>query len=143
MELTSFSHGYGQNAHHFVFCPKYRRKIFADQAVNNACYAIFYEVAEQYKIKIFALQIMPDHVHLFADIPPTMSQSKAEQLFKGISARELRRLYPDEIHEYKLGEHFWSAGSFHRSVGNVTAETIQHYIATSQSKHLALPIFDY
>lgn len=143
MELTSFSHSYGQNAHHFVFCPKYRRKVFSEFAVRQACYAIFYEIAEQYKIKIFALQVMPDHLHLFADIPPTMSQSRAEQLFKGISARELRRLYPDEIQNCKLGEHFWSSGSFHRSVGNVTAETIQHYIVSSQSNYVASPIFNF
>jgi putative transposase len=139
MELYSFSHKYGQNAYHFVFCPKYRRKIFNEERVRQACYAIFYEIAERYKIHIYELRILPDHLHMFADIPPTMSVAQVEQLFKGISARELRQAYPDEIQEYRLGKHFSFASAFHRSVGNVTAETIQHYTQSQGNFRHSLP----
>ena len=70
-------------------------------------------------------------VHLFVEVPPTMSVSKALQLFKGISSYKLFRQHPWLRKHFRKG-HFWSPGKFFRSVGNVTAETIQHYIAESQ-----------
>ncbi|ODS42994.1 MAG: hypothetical protein MSIBF_07025 [Candidatus Altiarchaeales archaeon IMC4] len=36
-----------------------------------------------------------------------------------------------------MGGHLWSKGKFYRSVGNVTADTVKHYIAQSH-KHLRL-----
>jgi len=74
---------------------------------------------------------MPDHVHLFAEVPPTMCISKALQLFKGISSYKLFKKHPWLRRHFRKG-HFWSPGKFFRSVGNVTAETIQHYISQSQ-----------
>jgi len=74
---------------------------------------------------------MPDHVHLFVEVPSTISVSKALQLFKGISSYKLFRQHPWLRNHFRKG-HFWSPGKFFRSVGNVTAETIQHYISQSQ-----------
>ena len=139
MELYSFNRSYGQNAQHFVFCPKYRRDIFADPEVKQGCEQILREIAQTYKLRIYEMQVMPDHVHLFVEIPPTTSVAKALQLLKGISSRELRKRYP-QIQKKLWGKHFWSPGKFHRSVGNVTADTIQHYIAQSQGNFVrALP----
>ena len=133
MELYSFNRSYGQNAHHFVFCPKYRRPVFADSEVRVGCQQIFYDIAKQYRMRIYELQVEDDHLHLFVEIPPTLSTAKAQQLFKGISSRYLRKNYP-QVFKQLWGKHFWSAGKFARSVGNVTADTIAHYIRESQGK---------
>jgi len=74
---------------------------------------------------------MSDHVHLFVEVPPTRSVSKTLQLFKGISSYKLFRQHPWLRKHFTKG-YFWSPGKFFRSVGNVTAETIQHYISQSQ-----------
>ena len=131
MELTSFNHGYGQNAQHFVFVSKYRYNIFSYEQIRVACYAILIDIANRYKFQVHELRVMPDHVHLFVELPPTISVSRAIQLFKGISSRVLFMLFPWITRWYKR-RHFWTAGKFYRSVGNVTAETIEHYIRESQ-----------
>jgi len=83
MELKSSKHGYGQNAYHLIFVPKCRYKYFSYPGIKNLCKEALYEVADKYNFKIFALEIQPDHVHLFVDFPPNLAVSKVVQLFKG------------------------------------------------------------
>jgi len=131
MELKSISHGYGQNTYHFVFVPKYRWPVFNNEAVKLECKNAFYSTASRYGFNIHCLQIMDDHVHLFVDFKPNYSVSKVVQLFKGCSAHQILNNFTWVRKWYKRG-HFWSAGKFFRSVGNVTADTIQNYIEQSQ-----------
>ena len=129
--LNKHNHSVGQNAYHLVWKPKYARDPFKFDLVRMDCEQILYEIAHNYNFEIYELQVMPDHVHLFVEISPTMSVSKALQLFKGISSYKLFRQHPWLRKHFTKG-HFWSPGKFFRSVGNVTAETIQHYISQSQ-----------
>lgn len=132
MELKSSQHGYGQSAYHLVFVPKCRYKYFSYPSVKKLCEQSFRETAEKYGFTIFALEIQPDHVHLFVDFPPHYSVSQVVQLFKGNSAYKILHTFPSFRKTFFRRNHFWSAGKFYRSVGNVTAETIQHYIEQSQ-----------
>jgi len=50
------------------------------------------------------------------------------------------KLHP-ELKKRYWGGSLWSSGKFFRSVGNVTADTIQHYIKESQGKTKADPGF--
>jgi len=74
---------------------------------------------------------MPDHVHIFVEVPHTMSVAKALQLFNGYSAYRIFKQHPWLRRHFRTG-HFWSPGKFFRSVGNVTSDTIKHYISCSQ-----------
>ena len=129
MDLFSVSHGFGQISFHLVFCPKYRYGILRGE-LKAACERIFREVAAKYNFTIYELQVHFDHVHLFVGFKPDVSVSEVVQLFKGISARCLFQEFPELRHRYRRG-HFWSRGKFYRSVGNVTSDTIKHYITKS------------
>ena len=131
MNLENYSHGFGQLTYHVVFTPKYRRPIFNDAFVKKACEALFRQIAEKYGFEIIELRILPDHVHMFVAVKPNDQISRVVQLFKGISARRLFQRFP-ELAVKVSRKHIWSAGKFYRSVGNVTADTIKHYIACSQ-----------
>ena len=131
MDLKSSKHGYGQNAYHLVFVPKCRYKYFSAIGIKKLCEQSFYEVAEKYNFKIYALEIQPDHVYLFVDFPPNISVSKVVQLFKGISAYKILNKFPHLRKTFLRKNNFWTAGKFYRSVGNVTVETIEHYIKQS------------
>ena len=56
---------------------------------KKLCEEILREVAERHKIKITELSVMSNHIHTVVEIPPAMSVSKALQLLKGTSSREL------------------------------------------------------
>lgn len=130
MNLFSVSHGFGQVSFHVVFCPKYRYKILVGD-VKSACERILRDVARKYGFVIHELQVMVDHVHLFVGFKPNVCVSRVVNLFKGVSARLLLKSFPHLRWTYRRG-HLWSRGKFYRSVGNVTADTIRHYIAKSQ-----------
>jgi len=132
MKLKSLNHGYGQNAYHLVFVPKCRYKYLSRPGIKKLCLQAFYEVADKYNFEIICLEIQPDHVHLFVDFPPNFAVSKVVQLFKGFSAYKILHKFPSLRCTFLRRGHFWSAGKFYRSVGNVTADTIQHYIEQSQ-----------
>ncbi len=129
MDLLSVSHGFGQVCFHVVFCPKYRYKILSGE-VKSFCERVFREVAVKYNFTIYEIQVHVDHVHLFVGCKPNVSVSYVVQIFKGVSARRLFQSFPELRRRYQHGS-FWSCGKFYRSVGNVTADTIQHYISKS------------
>ena len=130
MEATKFAHGVGQNSYHLVWKPKYSWDVFKFPWMRKDCEAILIEDAKRYNIKIYELEVMEDHVHVFVEIPPDMSVSKALHLLKGSSSYKLFRKHP-WLRKYFRKGHFWSPGKFFRSVGNVTAEAIKNYIAES------------
>ena len=130
MDLFSVSHGFGQVSFHVVFCPKYRYKILTGE-VKSVCEQVFREVARKYNFMIYEVQVMSDHVHLIVGFKPDVCVSRVVQLFKGVSARRLFQAFPRLRTIFRRG-HVWSRGKFYRSVGNVTADTIKHYIAKSQ-----------
>ena len=89
---------------------------------ENRCEDILREIAEKHGIGIMEISIMPDHIHLIVDIPPTMSVSEAFRLLKGASSYRLFRKKPNFRKRYPRG-HFWSPGKFYRSVGDADLET--------------------
>ena len=95
MELKPNAHGYGQNTYHLVLVPKCRYKLFLYIKIKKLCKKAFYAEAYKYKFKIHALEVMPDHVHLFAEFKPNYSVSKVIQLFKGISAHRIFKEIPN------------------------------------------------
>lgn len=85
------------------------------------------------RYNIHALELTEDHVHLFLEFHPSTSLSKAVQYLKGGSSYRMFKLHP-ELRKRYWGGSLWSSGKFFRSVGNVTADTIKHYIKESQEK---------
>jgi putative transposase len=129
--LSSYSHGYGQTSYHIVLVPKYRRRAFARPDIERCLRVLIEGIARKEEMRLHALEVMADHVHLFLDMPPYKSVAQGVQLLKGKTAYHLFRVFP-ELRAMFRGGHLWSRGKFFRSVGEVTADAIQHYILESQ-----------
>jgi putative transposase len=99
-----------------------------------------HEVAERHNIGIVELSVMPDHVHVVVQIPPTMSVSQALHLLKGASSYELFRRQPLFRYRYARGS-FWSPGKFYRSVGDADTVTVLEYVKNQQIQQASL--YDY
>ena len=126
MDYIKHSHSTGNNLHHFQWCTKYRYKMFRRIKYAEHCRNILHMIA----IAIEELAVMPD-LHIAADIPTDMSQSKAIQLLKGRSSYELFRAIPEFRLRYPKGS-LWSKGNFKDSVGRITIETAKKYIRDQQ-----------
>jgi putative transposase len=70
-----------------------------------------------------------------------LSVSEAFRKFKGRSSYELRQAFPHLNDTFRKG-HLWSPGKFCRSISNVKAETIKHYIENHQFKELNASIHE-
>ena len=135
MALERSSHGYGQCAYHIVLVPRYRHRIFLDHSLQKRCEELLREIAAIEGYKVYELQVAPDHVHIFLGLKPTHSVSLAIRELKCNSARMLLSEFP-ELKKNCWAGHLWSSGKFYRSIGQVTAETIQHYMPRQVSTRL-------
>ncbi len=119
-----------QTAYHAVWIPKYRRQVLAD-AVADRLRGLLSEVAQAKGFEILALEIQPDHVHLFFSAPPAIAPSRAVQWFKGISARSLFAEFPHLRRVLRHG-HLWAPSFYVGTAGQVSAETIRRYIERAE-----------
>lgn len=120
METKATRHSRYHIYYHLVWIPKYRKKALRGQ-VKERLEKILMEIAEDKRLEINGLEIMPDHIHLFVSSPPQNSPSLLVNWFKGISSR----LYN---HRYKDGRIRWTNTYYVGTTGMVSKETIQKYI---------------
>ncbi|HEC34630.1 MAG TPA: IS200/IS605 family transposase [Chloroflexi bacterium] len=109
--------------YHFVWCPKYRRQVLGD-AVKARLEALIRDVLAELHCEALALEVMADHVHLLVNCPPTLAPCQIIFRVKGRSSRVLRREFP---HLRRLPS-LWTRSYFVATAGNVSADTIRHYI---------------
>lgn len=110
--------------YHFVWCPKYRRKVLTG-AVAERLKDLLHQKATDLYCTVQALDVMPDHVHLFVACPPTLAPQQLANQFKGYSSRVLRDEFP---HLRSRLPSLWSRSYYVGSAGHVSTETIQRYI---------------
>ena len=116
--------------YHFVWIPRRRRKVLMG-AIAERLKELIYQTAQDLECKVLALEIMPDHVHLFLNCPPTMSPSDILFRIKARSARELRKEFPDPLMKMPS---MWTRSYFCSTAGNVSSSTIEKYIANQKSR---------
>ena len=128
MVLRRTSHAVYDTKYHLVWCPKYRKKLFAQDYLRERAVELFNEIAEEYDFHIEELEVAENHVHVFLSFPPRYSVSEVVKTLKSISARELFREYPSIKKQLWKGE-LWEDGYFVRTVGDkVTSDIIKKYI---------------
>jgi putative transposase len=113
--------------YHLVWIPKYRRKVLVGTVKADLEIAI-HEIAEQLGVKVEALEVQPDHVHLFVSAPPRYSPANLINAFKGAASHRLRNKYPN----LKRMPSMWTKTYYVGTAGNVSAEVIKRYIEECQ-----------
>lgn len=116
--------------YHFVFCPRYRRKIFLDSTVEKRFKEIVDEVCQELNIQVVALECDKDHTHLFLNAPPTLSPADIMAKIKGVTSRRLREEFPYLSHLPSL----WTRSYFVSTAGNVSSETIKRYVEQQKTR---------
>lgn len=119
-----------KNQYHVVFCPKYRRKVLVN-GVDVRLKEILHEVAAEHGANILALEVMPDHVHLFFEMDPRQPLHLMVRAFKGRSSRILRAEFP--WLKTKIPA-LWTRSYFSCTVGHINEDTIRKYIDCQKGK---------
>lgn len=109
--------------YHIIWCPKYRKNILID-SIKNRLQNIILDVCNELNAEIKALEIMPNHIHLFVSYTYKEPINKLIKKLKGISSNILRKEFP----QLKKMPTLWSRSFFVASIGQVSEETIKKYI---------------
>ncbi|MFF3467638.1 IS200/IS605 family transposase [Streptomyces sp. NPDC002619] len=112
---------------HLVFTTKYRRGVFTDDLLAR-CEEIMRDVCADFGAELTEFNGERDHVHLLVHYPPKIALSRLVGSLKGVSARRLRQEFPDHIHRFLWGDHFWSPSYFAASVGGAPLSVVKEYI---------------
>jgi putative transposase len=110
--------------YHFVWCPKYRRKVLVGKIESRLKNLIQEKVAEL-DCKILALEVMPDHVHLFVQAPSTIAPNRIIAPIKGYTSHELRKEFPELKQRLPT---LWTRSYFVSSHVNITATAVKTYV---------------
>jgi putative transposase len=108
---------------HFVWCPKRRKKVLVGDVARRAK-ELFYTLANEKGWDVLALEVAPDHIHLFIGVTPVDAPHLVIKAFKGRSSFYLRKEFPELLKLPSL----WSRSYFVSSAGNVSSEIIKKYI---------------
>ena len=130
MDIVHIRNCVYQTAYHLVWCPKFRRQILVGDVVTTLK-TLLESICKDRGWIIIALEIQPDHVHLFISFPPASSISNVVKILKGSTARLLFLRHPS-ITEKLWGGHLWSPSYYAGTAGSVSAETIQKYIERTE-----------
>ena len=95
------------------------------------CEELIREKAAEHGWRIIALEIMPDHIHLFVKTRTKDSPSFVANQFKGFTSRTLRSEFPSLTSRLPT---LWSRSYFVASVGAVSADTVERYIDTQYER---------
>ena len=115
--------------YHFVWCPKRRRKVLVGNVAERLKELLEQKTAEL-GWSIVAIEIMPDHIHLFLGTDPDVSPTQVMHALKGYTSRVLRQEFPG----LQTMPSLWTRSYWVSTAGNVSAEVIQRYIAEQKTR---------
>lgn len=116
--------------YHFVFCPRYRRKIFDVAGVDEYFKTLVAEVCGQHDLQILAMECDHDHVHLFVSAPPTTAPYEIMKWIKGATSRKIRM----QFSALNSMSALWTRSYFVSTAGKVSSATIRHYVETQKTR---------
>ena len=130
--------GYARNAgavfslkYYLVFCPKYRKPVLVG-AVEARLKTLLDMKAQELKVTLHTLEVMPDHVHMFIESDPGMAPAKLAAQFKGYTSRLLRQEFR---HLRSQLPSLWSRSYYIGSIGHVSEATVRRYIEQQKGRH--------
>ena len=118
--------------YHIIWCPKLRFSVLQGN-VDAALRQILQKICDDYNYHVKALEIMPDHIHIFVDVSQTVAPCDVVRTLKSLSAIELFKVYPKLKHCYARCGVLWSRGYFLSTVEYISEATVIKYIEEQKS----------
>jgi len=117
--------------YHFVFCPRYRRKIFEIPKVEERFKNLVETICKELNIEVIAMECDKDHTHMFLNALPKLSPADIMQKIKGITSKLLR----EEFSKLSKMPSLWTRSYFVSTAGNVSSVTIKRYVDAQKKRY--------
>ena len=122
--------GVGDLGYHGVLCPRYRRRFLAGRGAARG-EGLNHAKASEHAWRIVALEIMPDHVHLFVKAHPSDCPSWIAGQVKEFTSLRLRAEFP-HLRSRLPVRRPWPY--FAATVGGVSPATVRRYTGTQHGR---------
>ena len=97
--------------YHIIWCPKFRFDVVKNN-VESRLEQILREIRRTYEYESSELELMPDHVHIFVSVKPTIAPTEIVRTYKRISSIPLFKEFPSLKEFYKCSGPLWSKDYF-------------------------------
>lgn len=126
----STKHAVYNCAYHFIWCPKYRRKVLVD-GVDERLKELLNEKATEHGWVIEKMEVMPDHVHIFIKATTNDAPVYIISQLKGYTSFKLR----NEFKKIKSRlPTLWTRSYYCETIGHISESTIKKYIDEQKNK---------
>ena len=129
--------------YHFVWIPKTRSKVLQERVARTVRDAVI-QVCKRNGWTPLAMEVMPEHIHLFLSAPPKWAPADIIKRIKGNVSRQVRQLFK-EFKEYRKKE-LWADSYYCGTAGHVSQEQVIRYIAEQENdssiKPFSYSLFD-
>ena len=122
--------------YHIVWCPKYRREM--PEIARRTLKTVLRSICATRGWEILAMEVMPDHVHLFLETGVQDSPASIVQILKGVTARTLFEDHTWLRMQWRKG-HLWSPSYYIGTVGHVSEETVKRYVEDQKKRKPGRP----
>ena len=118
--------------YHIVLVTKFRNKVLKDDIEAYVKNEVS-KICAKYDWEVLALEVMPEHVHLFVPAPPTVAPVTINSTVKSILAVGIFKAFPTLKSKRFWGSGLWSDGTYYGSAGSMSAEIIKRYIENQKT----------
>lgn len=133
--MSSLVHGrtvvYNVN-YHIVWSTKYRRDVLTGD-IEAALREVIVETAVEKGFIIKSMEVMPDHVHVFASAHPKIAPSYMIKMLKAVSGRKLLLAFP-ALRRTMCRGHLWNPSTYVETIGHISEDTIRLYIEDQKKR---------
>lgn len=116
--------------YHFVFCPRYRRKIFLIPGVAERFKELVTVTCANCSIEILSIECQVDHVYLCVSVLPVMTVSDIMKQVKGATSNKLK----EEFLQLAAMPSLWTRGYFVSTEESISDETIRWYVEMQKTR---------
>jgi putative transposase len=133
MQNKSSGHALHSIGYHLIWCPRYSHPVLVG-AIEVELKRILAEICVAYEWELQALEIMPDHVHIFLQADHLAAPVDIVKTLKSISAVQLFNKFPKLKARKFWGSGLWSKGTYYASVGHICEDAVKRYIETHKDR---------
>lgn len=116
--------------YHFVFCPRYRRKIFDETSVEERFQSLVREVCQSLEIEVLSVSCGRDYAHLWLNVPPVLSPAEVMKFIKRQTGQSLRA----EFEQLSKMPNLWTRSYFVSTEDYVESSVISSYVSDQKTR---------
>ena len=115
--------------YHLILVCKYRRHLLSANNISSDMKIFAKTISNKHYVLIHYMEVDKDHLHMMIETTPSINLSDYIRTLKSYTTFHIWKKYSPYLSKCFWKEKtFWSDGYFISSIGEVSSDTLKHYI---------------